>query len=102
MGLHYSLVSVQASFAPIAELMVVCSSRAFPSSLIDGPSTDSTPVLFPGVDTLNHRLGAKASWITDVNEPAAREPKGKLAVVLDEGVEKGESALELAALLLTC
>lgn len=46
----------------------ILSSRAFPSSLIPGyvssttSSTESVPVLFPGVDMFNHEYGRKVTW----------------------------------------
>jgi hypothetical protein len=46
------------------------SSRSFPSTLISGNpsvvvSKDSYPVLFPGVDFLNHGRGLPVSWVVD-------------------------------------
>ncbi|TKA58291.1 hypothetical protein B0A53_00028 [Rhodotorula sp. CCFEE 5036] len=83
------------------------SSRAFPSSLIDGDQPNSTPVLFPGIDLLNHRPTAKVTWSTDVHavpvvgsvDQAATtttsstslsdHDKGSLTIVLDEAVSAG-------------
>jgi len=60
----------------------VISSRAFPSVLIDGDKANNTPVLFPGVDTLNHRYGEKVTWKTDVNAKT-------VTIVLETGVPAG-------------
>ncbi|GAA5880500.1 hypothetical protein JCM3774_000629 [Rhodotorula dairenensis] len=70
------------------------SSRAFPSSLIDGDRANSTPVLFPGIDLLNHRPTAKVTWSTDVHaapttSDARTADKGSLTIVLDETVSAG-------------
>ncbi|KAI5481575.1 lysine methyltransferase [Pseudohyphozyma bogoriensis] len=67
------------------------SSRAFPSSLIDGDTSDEalTPILFPGIDALNHQYGKQLSWNTDVHSPTGEIP-GKMSVVLDEEVAAGE------------
>ncbi|KAG0658346.1 hypothetical protein C6P46_005802 [Rhodotorula mucilaginosa] len=85
------------------------SSRAFPSSLIDGDQPNSTPVLFPGIDLLNHRPTAKVTWSTDVHavpvvgsvDQAATtttsstslsdHDKGSLTIVLDEAVSAGKA-----------
>ena len=50
------------------------SSRAFPSTLISGKpsvaiSKDSYPVLFPGVDSLNHARRQPVSWVVDPLPP---------------------------------
>lgn len=67
----------------------VLSSRAFPSSLIFSSGTqEATPVLFPGVDMLNHCYGRKVSWLSD------QVPDGKLKIVLDAGVERGVYCLD--------
>lgn len=62
----------------------------------------STPILFPGVDTLNHRLGTKVSWFTDVGnqdgvamgeEESARDSRkdtGTLSIVLEESTASSE------------
>lgn len=83
------------------------SSRAFPSSLIDGDQPNSTPVLFPGIDLLNHRPTAKVTWSTDVHavpvggarqaattttstsSSSSDQDKGSLTIVLDEAVPAG-------------
>jgi len=49
-------------------------SRAFPSTLISGKpsvaiSKDSYPVLFPGVDSLNHARRQPVSWVVDPLPP---------------------------------
>ena len=41
----------------------ILSSRAFSSRLITGIG-EATPVLFPGVDSLNHRRGEKVGWLS--------------------------------------
>lgn len=61
----------------------VISSRAFPSVLIDGDKANNTPVLFPGVDTLNHRYGEKVTWKTDVEAKT-------VTIVLENGVPAGK------------
>ncbi|GAA5944299.1 hypothetical protein JCM3775_003319 [Rhodotorula graminis] len=72
----------------------ILSSRAFPSSLIDGDKANSTPVLFPGIDMLNHRPTAKVTWSSDVHAEVASSDgegdKGSLTIVLDEDVPAGE------------
>lgn len=71
------------------------SSRAFPSSLIDGDRANSTPVLFPGIDLLNHRPTAKVTWSTDVHaaptNKGAEAVPGSLTIVLDEAVSAGNA-----------
>ena len=73
----------------------VARSRAFPSSLIDGDKDNSTPVLFPGIDMLNHRPTAKVTWSSDVRSVAPSGTdgdggdKGSLTIVLDEDVGAG-------------
>lgn len=63
----------------------IISSRAFPSSLIDGDTgPNNTPVLFPGVDTLNHRYGQKVTWKSDVQAQT-------LTIQLEDGVPAGQS-----------
>ncbi|GAA5920831.1 hypothetical protein JCM1841_005116 [Sporobolomyces salmonicolor] len=72
------------------------SSRAFPSSLIDGDKPNSTPVLFPGIDMLNHRPTSKITWSADVHVETAgtgaegKKGKGSLTIVLDEAVGADE------------
>ena len=56
------------------------SSRAFPSHLIDGDRANATPILFPGVDTLNHRRGEKVGWLSSDTA---------LALVTDVALEPG-------------
>ncbi|BGP14819.1 hypothetical protein JCM10213v2_002774 [Rhodosporidiobolus nylandii] len=51
----------------------IISSRAFPSHLIDGDKDNSTPVLFPGIDLLNHRPQAKVTWSSDVHVETLEE-----------------------------
>ncbi|GAA6000217.1 uncharacterized protein JCM10292_004039 [Rhodotorula paludigena] len=70
----------------------ILSSRAFPSSLIDGNKENSTPVLFPGVDMLNHRPTARVTWSIDagVASSASSGSDGSLTIVLDEAVGAGE------------
>ncbi|GAA5910166.1 hypothetical protein JCM8208_006747 [Rhodotorula glutinis] len=72
----------------------ILSSRAFPSSLIDGDKANSTPVLFPGIDMLNHRPTAKVTWSSDVHAEVASSggegDKGSLTIVLDEDVPADE------------
>ncbi|GAA5986198.1 hypothetical protein JCM11641_002886 [Rhodosporidiobolus odoratus] len=71
----------------------ILSSRAFPSSLIDGDKENSTPVLFPGIDMLNHRPTAKLTWSSDVHVETAgtgedgKKGKGSLTIVVDEALE---------------
>lgn len=53
------------------------SSRAFPSSLLSNNPTlvsspDTQPVLFPGVDALNHARGQPVSWV--VSSPTSSTP----------------------------
>ncbi|GAA5823460.1 hypothetical protein JCM3770_006045 [Rhodotorula araucariae] len=70
----------------------ILSSRAFPSSLIDGDKENSTPVLFPGIDMLNHRPTSKVTWSSDVHMEAATSDtgaSGSLTIVLDEDVAAG-------------
>ncbi|GAA6008631.1 hypothetical protein JCM10207_007185 [Rhodosporidiobolus poonsookiae] len=68
----------------------ILSSRAFPSSLIDGDKPNSTPVLFPGIDMLNHRPTSKVTWSSDVHVETVgtgadgKKGKGSLTIVLDE------------------
>ncbi|GAA5858413.1 hypothetical protein JCM1840_001192 [Sporobolomyces johnsonii] len=74
----------------------IISSRAFPSSLIDGDKPNSTPVLFPGIDMLNHRPTSKVTWSSDVHVETAgtgaegKKGKGSLTIVLDEAVGADE------------
>ncbi|BGP38834.1 hypothetical protein JCM10449v2_002772 [Rhodotorula kratochvilovae] len=71
----------------------ILSSRAFPSSLIDGDKENSTPVLFPGVDMLNHRPTSKVTWSTDPGVEKATgvlSAGGSLTIMLDEDVAAGE------------
>lgn len=98
LGLHNHVVSFSGRCCLTCFLdcrVLLLRSRAFPSHLIPASSSsDPTPVLFPGVDTLNHRLGTRASWLTDVNTPPATTSAsmaGGLSVVLDEGVAAGQS-----------
>ncbi|GAA5975503.1 hypothetical protein JCM10908_005181 [Rhodotorula pacifica] len=71
------------------------SSRAFPSSLIDNDQPNSTPVLFPGIDLLNHRPTARVTWSSDVRGAGSgsvtggEEKGGSLTIVLDELVPAG-------------
>ncbi|GAA5890206.1 hypothetical protein JCM5296_002850 [Sporobolomyces johnsonii] len=74
----------------------IISSRAFPSSLIDGDKPNSTPVLFPGIDMLNHRPTSKVTWSSDVHVETegtgaeGKKGKGSLTIVLDEAVGADE------------
>jgi hypothetical protein len=84
----------------------ILSSRAFPSHLIphyDHPSRSSTPVLFPGVDSLNHRRGTKITWSVDSDPKVKRVeqiresgnqdddfPKDRLTIILDEQVAESK------------
>ncbi|GAA5912543.1 hypothetical protein JCM6882_004797 [Rhodosporidiobolus microsporus] len=74
----------------------ILSSRAFPSSLIDGDKENSTPVLFPGIDMLNHRPTAKLTWSSDVHVETVgtgedgKKGKGSLTIVLDEDTPADE------------
>lgn len=68
----------------------ILSSRAFASHLIDGDRAGATPILFPGVDTLNHRYGEKVSWIADEQVPTCGgSRRGMMSIVLDNGVAAG-------------
>ncbi|GAA5848202.1 hypothetical protein JCM5353_005826 [Sporobolomyces roseus] len=70
----------------------IISSRAFPSHLLDSDKTNSTPVLFPGIDMLNHKPTAKLTWSSDVHvvitrtAPDGKDGKGMLSIVIDEEV----------------
>ncbi|GAA5958701.1 hypothetical protein JCM3765_006008 [Sporobolomyces pararoseus] len=70
----------------------IISSRAFPSHLLDGDKTNSTPVLFPGIDMLNHKPTAKLTWSSDVHvettatKEGGKNGKGMLSIVVDEEV----------------
>ncbi|SCV67674.1 BQ2448_5285 [Microbotryum intermedium] len=65
----------------------IISSRAFPSSLITGPSTpDSDPVLFPGVDTLNHAYATRITWSSDVQHPT----HPSLSLILESQIEQSK------------
>ena len=69
-------------------------SRAFPSSLLHDfePSPTPTPVLLPGVDTLNHSpYGVRISWFSDVAERTVR-------IVMEEDVPAGSSCTPATAL----
>ncbi|GAA5835729.1 hypothetical protein JCM11251_007411 [Rhodosporidiobolus azoricus] len=74
----------------------ILSSRAFPSSLIDGDKENSTPVLFPGIDMLNHRPTAKLTWSSDVHVETVgsgedgKKGKGSLTIVPDEDTPADE------------
>ncbi|BGO90464.1 hypothetical protein NBRC10512_004730 [Rhodotorula toruloides] len=72
----------------------ILSSRAFSSDLIDGDKDNSTPVLFPGVDLLNHRPDARVTWFSDMDTENERADgravgKGSLTIVLDEEIPAG-------------
>ncbi|GEM06633.1 lysine methyltransferase [Rhodotorula toruloides] len=72
----------------------ILSSRAFSSDLIDGDKDNSTPVLFPGVDLLNHRPDARVTWFRDLDAGIERADgvaaeKGSLTIVLDEEIPAG-------------
>ena len=45
----------------------IISSRAFPSSLIGNDEVNSHPILFPGVDTLNHSPPSKMLWLKEAD-----------------------------------
>ena len=74
------------------------SSRAFPSSIMDPHSDatsedgiatppDATPVLFPGVDTLNHRRGQAVAWVSgNMASSAHRE----VSVVQEQSTDEDE------------
>ncbi|GAA6005800.1 hypothetical protein JCM11491_004015 [Sporobolomyces phaffii] len=70
----------------------IISSRAFPSHLLDGDKLNSTPVLFPGIDLLNHKPTAKLTWSSDVHvatvasTEGGKDGKGMLSIVVDEEV----------------
>ncbi|GAA5935662.1 SET domain-containing protein [Sporobolomyces koalae] len=70
----------------------IISSRAFPSHLLDGDKSGSTPVLFPGIDMLNHKPTAKLTWSSDVHVTTSatnkqgKDGKGMLSIVVDEPV----------------
>ncbi|GAA6063235.1 hypothetical protein JCM10212_005842 [Sporobolomyces blumeae] len=74
----------------------IISSRAFPSHLLDSDKSRSTPVLFPGIDMLNHQPTAKLTWSSDVHVETSRsspakgkDGKGMLSIVVDEVVPAG-------------
>jgi len=58
----------------------IISSRAFPSSLIDGNEADSKPILFPAVDTLNHNPKSKILWLKE---------KDRLTLITEERIRSG-------------
>ena len=110
MGVHHpvvrptprSLLNLEQS----TDVLASGRSRAFPSSLIDGDKANSTPVLFPGIDMLNHRPTAKVTWSSDVHAEVASGDgagdKGSLTIVLDEDVPARASlalSLSLSRLL---
>ncbi|SCZ93568.1 BZ3500_MvSof-1268-A1-R1_Chr6-3g08744 [Microbotryum saponariae] len=65
----------------------IVSSRSFPSSLITGPTTpDPDPVLFPGVDTLNHAYATPITWSSDVKHPT----HPSLSLILESQVGEDE------------
>ncbi|SGY16550.1 BQ5605_C012g06905 [Microbotryum silenes-dioicae] len=65
----------------------IVSSRSFPSSLITGPTTpDPDPVLFPGVDTLNHAYATPITWSSDVKHPT----HPSLSLILESQVAEDE------------
>ncbi|GAA5873147.1 hypothetical protein JCM16303_006955 [Sporobolomyces ruberrimus] len=70
----------------------IISSRAFPSHLLDNDKENSTPVLFPGIDMLNHKPTAKLTWCSDVHVTTTstmeggKDGKGMLSIVVDEEV----------------
>jgi len=102
---HVSLISTS-TLRSSADVLPKSRSRAFPSSLIDGDKDNSTPVLFPGIDMLNHRPTAKVTWSSDVHAEVASGDgagdKGSLTIVLDEDVPARASlalSLSLSRLL---
>ncbi|KAL8284115.1 hypothetical protein RQP46_004864 [Phenoliferia psychrophenolica] len=75
-------VAAQLSWNLYLWASTIISSRAFPSSLLHDfePSPTPTPVLLPGVDTLNHSPhGVKVSWLSDVI-------KRTVSIVIEEDV----------------
>lgn len=71
------------------------SSRAFPSSLLTShpslyPTSDSHPILLPGIDSLNHARGHPVSWVVTYPSTAA-EPK--ISLVLHKSTERGAELL---------
>jgi hypothetical protein len=78
----------------------ILSSRAFASYLIDGKKEGATPILFPGVDLLNHRYGEKVTWNADTEvkfvtsiDGVIGEGRGTLSIQLDKGVEPGTQGM---------
>ena len=92
--------SIGASVVPISALTTLrrtwlwsctmLSSRAFPSHLIDGDRANATPILFPGVDTLNHRRGEKVGWVSSDKA---------LALVTDVALESGRELFNKCVLV---
>ncbi|GAA5916508.1 SET domain-containing protein [Sporobolomyces salmoneus] len=70
----------------------IVSSRAFPSHLLDNDKSNSTPVLFPGIDMLNHKPTAKLTWSSDVHtvttatREGGKDGLGMFSIVVDEEV----------------
>ena len=71
----------------------ILSSRAFPSHLVDGDREHATPILFPGVDTLNHRRGEKVGWVSSDKA---------LALVTDVALEPGRELYNKCARVAVC
>ena len=78
------------------------SSRAFPSTLVSEnpsvvPSKSSYPVLFPGVDSLNHARGRPVSWVVDPLLPAkTKRDLGQqlgLSILIHSPSQPGEEIL---------
>lgn len=73
------------------------SSRAFPSTLLSTSptllqSTNSYPVLIPGVDSLNHARAQPVSWVvshTSSAAPPAAELQGAISLVTRTAVDGG-------------
>ncbi|KAI9467327.1 hypothetical protein BJY52DRAFT_1201632 [Lactarius psammicola] len=70
------------------------SSRAFPSTLLSTSpsliqSTNSYPVLIPGVDSLNHARAQPVSWVVSHTPSAVAESQGTISLVARTAVDGG-------------
>ncbi|KAK4058453.1 hypothetical protein OIO90_000612 [Microbotryomycetes sp. JL221] len=52
--------------------------------MLDGDSDNSTPILLPGVDMLNHDVTTKVTWNT-----SQHTDEGTISVILEQAVESG-------------
>jgi hypothetical protein len=59
----------------------IFTSRSFTSTIMAASETESYALLYPALDSFNHRFGAKVVWNME---------KGDFALGLTESVKKGE------------